>query len=74
MEPKNELISLFDYLGRAAGAELGKQVSKVAVLRKETIGKRSVSNKSYTGEVFLYRRGFLQEYFNAEVNEEVKKK
>ena len=74
MEPKNELISLFDYLGRAAGAELGKQVSKVAVLRKETIGKRSVSNKSYTGEVFLYRRGFLQEYFNAEVSEEVKKK
>ena len=74
MEPKNELISLFDYLGRAAGAELGKQVSKVAVLRKETIGKRSVSNKSYTGEVFLYRREFLQEYFNAGVSEESKKK
>jgi hypothetical protein len=74
MEPKNELISLFDYLGRAAGAELGKQVSKVAVLRKETIGKRSVSNKSYTGEVFLYRREFLQEYFNAGVNQEAKKK
>ena len=25
MEPKNELISLYDYLGRAAGGELGKK-------------------------------------------------
>lgn len=67
MESKNELISLYDYLGRAAGAELGKKVSEVAVLRKESIGKRSVSNRSYTGEVFLYRREFLEEYFSAEL-------
>lgn len=66
MESKNELISLYDYLGKAAGAELGKQVSKVAVIKNEPIGRRSVSNKSYTGEVFLYRREFLQDYFNEE--------
>lgn len=70
MESKNELISLYDYLGKAAGAELGKQVSKVAVIKNEPIGRRSVSNKSYTGEVFLYRREFLEDYFN----EEAKKK
>ena len=66
MEPKNELISLYDYLGRAAGGELGKKVAEVATIRKETMSKRRVENVRYKGEIILYRREFLQEYFNEE--------
>lgn len=57
------LISLYDYLGYAAGGELGKQVATAAAKSKEKIGKRLISNTRYKGEVLLYRREFLQEYF-----------
>jgi hypothetical protein len=57
------LISLYDYLGYAAGGELGKQVATAAAKSKEKIGKRFVTNTRYKGEVLLYRREFLQEYF-----------
>lgn len=57
------LVSLFDYLGYAAGSELGKQVATAATKAKEKIGRREVSNTKYKGEVLLYRREFLQEYF-----------
>lgn len=58
------LISLYDYLGYAAGSELGKQVAAVATKSKEKIGRRLVTNTRYKGEVLLYRREFLQEYFS----------
>ena len=57
------LISLYDYLGYAAGSELGKEVAKAATKAKEKIGKRYITNTRYKGEVLLYRREFLQEYF-----------
>lgn len=60
---KQELISLFDYLGHAAGAELGDQVYKAAAKLKEKVDTRWVDTKTYKGKVMLYRRGFLQEYF-----------
>ena len=66
MEAQNELISLYDYLGRAAGSDLGKKVAAVATRLKEPVGKRSVSTKYYTGDILLYRRQFLQEYFTNE--------
>ena len=60
---KTELISLYDYLGYAAGAELGKEVAEAATRAKEQFGKRAISNTRYKGEVLLYRREFLKEYF-----------
>jgi len=66
-----ELISLYDYLGYAAGAELGKQVATAATRAKEQIGKRTISNIRYKGEVLLYRRQFLKEYFNKQQNPDV---
>lgn len=57
------LISLYDYLGYAAGGELGKQVATAATKAKEKIGRRVVSNTRYKGEVLLYRKEFLEEYF-----------
>jgi 7-cyano-7-deazaguanine synthase len=58
-----ELISLYDYLGRAAGKDLGDQVYKAAVRLKEKVDTRWVDTKTYKGKVMLYRREFLDEYF-----------
>lgn len=63
------LISLYDYLGYAAGSELGKQVATAATKAKEKIGRREISNTRYKGEVLLYRREFLQEYFTTKQTE-----
>jgi len=66
MSSKNEMLSLYDYLGRAAGSKLGKQVADYAKLRKAKHNIRHVSNPAYTGEIMLYTREFLDEYFNVE--------
>jgi hypothetical protein len=64
------MMSLYDYLGRAAGTELGKQVCDTAVALKETIKEREISNPKYTGKVHLYRREFLDDYFGNRVYED----
>ena len=60
------MVSLYDYLGYAAGPELGKRVAGYAKLKHITPEKRFVSNSKYTGEVLLYPKEFLNEYFEAE--------
>lgn len=57
------MMSLFDYLGYAAGSELGKQVADYAKIRKAKHSTRYVSTATYTGEVMLYEKDFLDEYF-----------
>jgi hypothetical protein len=59
------MISLFDYLGYPAGNELGKQVADYAKLRKAKTSVRYVSNPKYTGNVMMYEKQFLDEYFQA---------
>lgn len=66
---KPYMMSLYDYLGRAAGQELGKQVCKVAIKLKETIQEREIHNTRYKGKVYLYRREFLDEYFGNKIYE-----
>jgi hypothetical protein len=66
------MMSLYDYLGRAAGTELGKQVCDTAIKLKETIKEREISNSKYTGKVHLYRREFLDDYFGNRVYEDEK--
>jgi hypothetical protein len=68
------MMSLYEYLGRAAGSELGKNVVETAVKLKETIKEQNVSNPKYTGKVLLYRREFLDEYFGNKIYEAEKKK
>ena len=60
-----EMLSLYDYLGHAAGKKLGEQVAAYAKLRKAKFGTKSVSNPAYTGEVMVYTKAFLEECFNA---------
>jgi hypothetical protein len=68
-ELKPFMMSLYEYLGYAAGSELGKEVATTAVALHETIKEQYVSNSKYTGNVKLYRREFLDEYFKQKVYE-----
>lgn len=56
-------MSLYDYLGHAAGIELGDEVNKVAQLRDIPARTRQVNNPKYEGKVMLYPKWFLDEYF-----------
>ena len=64
-----EMKSLYDYLGHAAGSELGQQVATAA--RKAGVkGEiREVSNPVYKGPVMLWPRAFLDLYFRGGLNE-----
>ena len=60
---KDEFLSLYDYLGKAAGPELGKEVSNYAQSTNQLVRTREVSNPKFTGKVMLYTREFLDSYF-----------
>ena len=64
-----EMVSLYDYLGRAAGPELGKQVATAAAKAGVKHEIREVSNTKYTGPIMLYPRSFLDLYFKGGLNE-----
>ena len=64
-----EMKSLYDYLGHAAGSELGQQVA-TAAKRAGVKGEiREVSNPVYKGPVMLWPRAFLDLYFKGGLNE-----
>jgi len=60
-----EMLSLYDFLGRAAGSDLGMAVFAEFKNKypEEKVGSRQVSNPKYTGNIDLYPRWFLNEYF-----------
>jgi len=58
-----EYLSLYDYLGHAAGNELGKEVAAAAVQAGIKLETREVSNPKYTGTVYLYPKNFLDFHF-----------
>ena len=66
-----EMISLYDYLGRAAGSDLGKQVAIAAAKAGVKGETRQVSNPVYKGPVMLYPKAFLDLYFKGGLNENV---
>ena len=63
MEPREIFMSLYDYLGKAAGPELGKKVAAAAYKSKIHPKQRPVSNPKYAGMVFLYPKDFLDGFF-----------
>ena len=67
MKKNLKMLSLYDYLGRAAGAELGREVMNAALAYPKFIKVelREVSNPAYTGKVMLYPQWFLEEYFSS---------
>ena len=61
----SEFISLYDYLGKAAGSTLGKKVADYAASKNVPHKIRHVSNPKYTGEIMLYPEEFLDTYFDS---------
>lgn len=61
-------MSLFDYLGKAAGTQLGAEVWTVAYGGKVPILSRFIKTKTYKGKVNLYPLDFLEDYFKYKKN------
>jgi len=57
------MVSLYDYLGKAAGPKLGKEVNEAAQIKKIPVAIKEVSNVKYTGKIMMYPKSFLDEYF-----------
>ena len=64
-----EMISLYDYLGHAAGGDLGQQVAFAAAKAGVITETKHVKNPVYDGPVMLYPRSFLDLYFKGGLNE-----
>jgi hypothetical protein len=67
----DKMMSLYDYLGKPAGSDLGKQVYLSAVRKNITVELREISNPKYTGNVMLYPESFLKEYFKPKSKEDL---
>ena len=61
-----EYMSLYDYLGKAAGQDLGAKVNAYAKEKNVVSKQRSISNPRYKGTVHLYPTQFLDEYFKGD--------
>lgn len=63
---EDEMMSLYDYLGKAAGPELGKSVYAwaAATNRSHLVKSREVITRTYEGTILVYPKGLLNEYFN----------
>ena len=65
-----EYLSLYDYLGKAAGNKLGFEVAQASTDAGIKTEMREISNPKYTGKITLYPKDFLEFYFR-EPTEEV---
>jgi hypothetical protein len=57
------MMSLYEYLGRAAGPELGKKVAEAAGKARVKIDSHYVENSRYKGDILKYPKEFLDSYF-----------
>jgi hypothetical protein len=64
MNEKNKMLSLYDYLKKPAGAVLGKQVYEQAKKDNIKVQTRIVDARTYKGQIILYPKEFLDNYFN----------
>ena len=63
------MISLYDYLGHAAGPDLGKKVAGAAARAGVKHEMREVKHSGWNGPIMLYPRAFLDLYFKNGLNE-----
>ena len=62
---QENFISLYEYLGKAAGSELGKKVFDAAKEQNQPYQLREISNPKFKGNVVLYTKEFLDNYFKS---------
>ena len=65
-----EYHSLYEYLGHAAGPDLGEKINKVAIKTKQEYVTQYIEQGGFKGNVFCYTTKFLDEYFYAVENKE----
>jgi len=58
-----EFLSLFEYLNKPAGGELGMQVAKEAIKQGIVTQQRQVKTPRYEGKIVTYPKSFLDGYF-----------
>ena len=58
-----KLVSLYEYLGKAAGPDLGRKVNSAAHQLGVQYDTKNISNPKYKGKVMIYPESFLDEYF-----------
>jgi hypothetical protein len=63
-ESGTKYVSLYEYLGHAAGGELGRKVAYEAAKAGIIPETKEVSNPAYKGIVYTYPESFLELYFN----------
>lgn len=66
MEQQANYVSLYEYLGRRAGLELGEKVYKEAKKQRVKAIPRDVNQGGYVGKVMCYPPAFLAGYFSGE--------
>lgn len=59
-----EYLSLYDYLGHAAGGDLGKKIAYEAAKCKVNIQNKKIKIPSYEGTIQMYPDDFLTECTN----------
>jgi len=59
-----EYLSLYDYLGHAAGGELGRKIAYEAAKCDVNIQTKTVENRVYKGKIQTYPKDFLSECVN----------
>ena len=64
-----DMISLYDYLGHAAGPDLGKKVASAAAKAGVKHEIREVNHRGWNGPIMLYPRTFLDNFFGGGLNE-----
>ena len=56
-----EYLSLYDYLGHAAGGELGRKIAYEAAKCDVIIQTKQIKNSVYKGKIQMYPSDFLNE-------------
>ena len=63
------MMSLYDYLGHAAGPDLGKKVAYAAAKAGVKSEIREVNHKGWNGPIMLYPSNFLDNFFGGGLGE-----
>jgi len=57
-------MSLYDYLGKPAGSNLGEQVFRAASASKIPVKTKEVTTPKYKGKIMMYPENWLIGYFS----------
>jgi hypothetical protein len=64
---QEQYLSLYDYLNKPAGPDLGKAVAEHAKKSKIKSITKEISNPKYTGKILMYPKSFLDGYFRPDL-------